>query len=480
MRITFRIVKIIGVAGLAWAAVTAGGAAQAATAGGFWGRAQEVPGTAALNIGEEADVGPLSCASDGNCSAGGFYKDGAGNLQAFVANQISGTWRKAIQVPGTAALNVGGSATISAISCPSAGSCSAAGEYADGSAHLQAFMVSKKKGTWRTATGVPGLAGLNAGGNAGIISLSCPSAGNCSAGGFYLASPGHFQPFVVSQVSGVWHKAIEVPGASALNTGGNASIQSVSCASAGNCAAGGYYDSGSGHFQALVVNEVKGVWHKAIEVPGTAALNAAGNASIGSVSCASAGNCSSGGYYVKSSGHSEAFVVSEVKGTWRKAIEVPGTATLNKGGFGRVNAVSCASAGQCAAGGAYKDGSGHRQAFVVSQVGGRWHAAIKVPGTAALNTGGTAFLFAMSCSSAGGCSGAGSYTDGAGHTQAFVLTEAKGTWRKAIEVPGTAVLNKGGTASAEGISCTSAGECSATGSYSDGSRHQQAFVVTES
>ena len=480
MQITFRIFKIIGVAGLAWAAVTAGSAAQAVTAASLWGKAQELPGIAALNIGGEADSGPLSCTSDGNCSVGGFYKDGAGNLQAFVANQVNGAWRKAIEVPGTAALNVDGSATISAISCPSAGSCSAAGGYADGSAHLQAFVVSKKKGTWRTARGVPGLAALNAAGNASIISLSCPAAGNCAAGGFYLASPGHFQPFVVSQVNGIWRKAIKVPGTSTLNIGGNASIQSVSCASAGNCAAGGYYDSGSGHFQALVVNEVMGVWHKAIEVPGTAALNASGNASISSVSCASAGNCSSGGYYVNSSGHSEAFAVSEVGGVWHKAIEVPGTATLNKGGFGRVNAVSCASAGQCAAGGAYKDGSGHMQAFVVSQVGGRWHAALKVPGTAALNTGGTAFLFAMSCSSVGGCSGGGSYTDGTGHAQAFVVTEVKGTWRKAIEVPGTAGLNTGGTASTEGVSCASAGECSATGSYSDGSGHQQAFVVTES
>jgi hypothetical protein len=54
-------------------------------------------------------------------------------------------------------------------------------------------------------------------------------------------------------------------------------------------------------------------------------------------------------------------------GTWRMAIEVPGSAALNAGGEANVNAMSCASAGNCAAGGAYTDGSGHGQAFVVSQ-----------------------------------------------------------------------------------------------------------------
>jgi hypothetical protein len=42
-------------------------------------------------------------------------------------------------------------------------------------------------------------AALNRGGNAGVSSVSCASAGNCSAGGFYKDSSGHQQAFVVSQ-----------------------------------------------------------------------------------------------------------------------------------------------------------------------------------------------------------------------------------------------------------------------------------------
>src|SRR5262249_25805363 len=150
--------------------------------------------------------------------------------------------------------------------------------------------------------------------------------------------------------------------------------------------------------------------------------------------------------------------VSEVKGTWRQAMVVPGTASLNAGGNAFLNAVSCASAGNCGAGGGYFDGSGHQQAFVVSQVGGIWHMAIEVPGTAALNAGANASLVAMSCASAGNCSGGGTYSGNTAHRQAFVVSEVSGSWHAALEVPGTAILNKGGVASTDSVSCTSAGE----------------------
>jgi hypothetical protein len=85
------------------------------------------------------------------------------------------------------------------------------------------------------------------------------------------------------------------------------------------------------------------------------------------MSCAAAGSCLAGGIYTDSSGHGQAFVASQVNGTWGKAIEVPGTAALNSGGRDAVNSVSCAAAGTCSAGGFYTESSNHQQAFVVSQ-----------------------------------------------------------------------------------------------------------------
>ena len=214
---------------------------------------------------------------------------------------------------------------------------------------------------------------------------------------------------------GTWHTAQKVPGAATLNKGGEAQVQSVSCASAGNCSAGGYYTDSSGRHQVFVVSEVNGTWHAAIEVPGTAALNKGGNANVFSVSCASAGNCSAGGYYTTDSyGHTQAFVVSEVNGTWHTAIKVPGSAVLNQRGNAGVTSVSCASAGNCSAGGQYVGGSSWGSLpFVVSQVNGTWHTAREVPGTATLDHGG-AWVVSVSCASAGNCSAGGSYHDSSG------------------------------------------------------------------
>src|SRR5215472_11457901 len=94
-------------------------------------------------------------------------------------------------------------------------------------------------GAWRKAIEVPGLGLLNAGGEAYVTSVSCGSAGNCVAGGSYVDGRGVRRAFVVSEQSGRWRKAIEVPGLPALAVGGNAAVFSVSCSSAGNCAAGG-------------------------------------------------------------------------------------------------------------------------------------------------------------------------------------------------------------------------------------------------
>ena len=87
----------------------------------------------------------------------------------------------------------------------------------------------------------------------------------------------------------VWSNAIEVPGSATLNSGAAAQVNSVSCPTAGNCAAGGYYEDGSSNQQAFVVGEKNGSWGNAVEVPGTAVLNGGGNATVNSVSCVAPG-----------------------------------------------------------------------------------------------------------------------------------------------------------------------------------------------
>ena len=404
---------------LAGTHVATGG--QAAASGGTWGTAQEVPGTAALTQDGGGAVVSVSCASADNCSAGGRYVDGNGNIQSFVAKEVDGTWQSAEQIPGTAALGV--NTAVNSVSCASVGNCSAGGQYTPaGTNHIESFVANEVNGTWQDAVEVPGTAALNQNGNAVLTSVSCASAGNCSAGGSYSGSSGN-QAFAVKEVNGTWQDAIEVPGIGTLNQDDSATINTVSCASAGKCSAGGTYLDSANHRQVFVANEVNGTWQDAIEVPGTATLNQDGQAELYSVSCAAAGKCSAGGWYTDSSGNTQAFAANEVNGTWQDAIEVPGTATLNQDGRAAVNTVSCPVAGECSAAGYYRDSSGNTQAFVANEVNGKWEAAIEVPGTATLNQGGFAETESVSCATAGNCSAGGTYTDSNPFNQAFVVNE---------------------------------------------------------
>jgi hypothetical protein len=447
--------------------------AVASASSGTWGKAKEVPGSAALNSGGAAQITSVSCTSVGNCSAGGGYF-GSGT-QAFVVDETNGTWGTARELSGNTT-----DARIDSLSCTSAGNCSAGGWYYDSSANRQAFVADETNGTWGSAKEVPGTATLNQGGYAQVNSVSCGSAGNCSAGGYYLGRTSQ-EAFVVNETNGTWGSAEEAPGTATLNQGGTAAIDSLSCTSAGNCSAGGQYEDGSSHYQAFVANETKGIWDPAEEVPGTAALNTGGQAGIASVSCTSAGNCSAGGSYAEPSSL-QAFVVNETNGAWATAREVPGTAALNKAGQAAIASVSCTSAGNCSAGGSYSSsyiggGSFLYQAFVVNEINGTWKTAEEVPHTAFLNNGDRAVVESVSCSSAGNCSAGGSYTDGSNNRQAFIVNESNGTWGPAEELPGTSSLNQGGDAGINSMSCVPAGNCSAGGWYRDISSNYQAFIV---
>jgi len=469
----------------------AGVAAGAAAQGGTWGTAAEIPGSNRLNHGGQATIGTVSCASATNCGAGGSYTSGFSStapiIQAFVVNKTANVWRTAEEVPGTTALNTGGNAKINSVSCPAPGDCSAGGYYTDASSgHQQALVVTESSGTWGNAEEVPGSAALNAGGpGAVILSVSCAAPGDCGAGGYYSDASGHEQALVVTQTNGTWGTAREIPGTGALNAGGSARVDSVSCGAPGDCSAAGQYASktvdGIATVQAFVANETGGTWGKAEEVPGTAALNAGGYATVNSVSCASAGNCSAGGSYTTAAPVTQAFVVSETKGTWGQARLVPGSAALNKRGLAQVNSVSCASVGNCSAGGFYLDTSFDTQAFAVSESGGTWGSAEEIPGTAALDKHAPgAMADSVSCGSPGDCSASGSYTDASGAQQAFVADQSAGTWGSAEEVPGTAPLNGGGQAVAQSVSCAPAGLCNAVGQYQNVKLNTQVFAVSQS
>ena len=225
-----------------------------------------------------------------------------------------------------------------------------------------AFVVSETNGTWAPAKEVAGA--LNTFGQARTFAVSCASAGNCSAGGYYTMNNFSLtqQAFAVNETDR--HLANGNQGARGYRQRRHCRARLGVVPVGGQLQRGWILPPGPGQ-QAFVANEKNGTWGSVAKVAG--ALNAGDYAWLYSVSCASVGNCSAGGFYTNNAvpRQQEAFVVNETNGTWRPATEMAGT--LNAGGVASVNSVSCVAAGYCSAGGSYTDSSGHQQAFVASK-----------------------------------------------------------------------------------------------------------------
>lgn len=338
----------------------------------------------------------------------------------------------------------------------------------------QPFVAAKENGRWGKPKKLRGIPDTFIGDQ-----ISCPSAGNCFIYGTYEPNSATEDSYVVREMHGRWGRVTRL----------GVAINSLSCWSGGNCAGGGNSTTGP-----VVIAEKNGRWGKPENVPGIKRVKGDnplfGGPTVATVTCSSAGDCDAEGSYVVGDAAAP-FVVTEKNGRWQKAEEVPGIAALATHGGSGLGSLSCSSGGTCGAGGSYvsalSGASSVSEAFVVTERNHAWAKAEEVPGIAKLNIvfpdfGATAQVSSVSCRSAGNCSAGGSYTDKSFDLEAFAVTEKNGTWGNAEEVPGTAALNVKKNDSTGGLSlvaCGSAGNCSGVGAYTDRSGNAQAFVVVQ-
>ena len=402
----------------------------------------EIPGLGDLSPGLNEVITAISCTGPGDCTTGGADNSNDpthafGTNQAWVASEASGTWSSAEAVPGTAALNTSDGAETTAVSCSSPGNCLAVGyaayQYTQTAGGTAGFVINQVNGKWGTAQPVPAF--TSAVHSAEVTAVSCAPATtaaarkaglNCVAAGVSQLPGGTSVGFVLAEVNGTWRTAQPVPGLASAHPG--SAVTTVSCPSPGTCGIGGYYSDTSGHRQAFVANEVSGTWHTAQQVPGTATLNAGGNASVTSVSCPAVGNCVAAGTYRPKTGPGQLFVINQGAGQWKRAIQLPGSGKLITGNGSAIGEVSCASATTCEVGGTLQ--TKVARGFLVGETSGRWTATYVVPdGTASRIT-------ALSCPASGYCAAGGQRTDPPSSAfplaSAVVIDEAAGRWGKPV------------------------------------------------
>jgi hypothetical protein len=455
-----------------------------------------LPSNAAGGSQQIVSLNSVSCPAAGNCSGVGSYVDSAGNVQGLLVTETSGTWAAGVEAALPADAAADPQVTLDAVSCASAGNCSAVGGYLDSSGDAQVLLLTETDGVW--AAGIEAALPANAvAGDGFLAAVSCATAGNCSAVGSYLDSSKNVVPLLLTETAGSWATGVEATlPANAAGIKQTATLESVSCASPGNCAAvGGYFDRARDS-EALLLDQTAGSWGTGVEakLPANAAPTrkyAGETVLLLAVSCSSAGNCSAAGSYCavgncntigkgSSSSGEQGLLITETAGSWATGVEakLPANASAT-GPMQYLNSISCASAGDCSAVGAYFSGGQRTHLVLLTETAGSWARGVRaaLPANAAGRQEELG-LNSVSCSSAGNCTAAGTYSVGQDDTQPLLLTETSGIWATGVGVALPANAAAPFQDSWVTISCGPAQNCSGVGFYTDGSNAQQGLLLS--
>ncbi|MGZ4299495.1 MAG: hypothetical protein ACXVVK_20860 [Solirubrobacteraceae bacterium] len=423
---------------------------------GVWSRG--VAGTLPADAGSDAFsyLFSVSCPSAGTCVAAGEYTTSAGGGQGLLISESNGVWGAgaAAPLPGNAAPASRQSVQLGAVTCLSAGNCTAVGEYMDASGSGQALMLTETGGTWGVGVeaALPGDATSRAGRQfARLSSVSCPAPGNCTAVGEYTDTGGHPRGLLLTETGGTWSGGVPArlpadAGATALlnpSAHFNYGLNEVSCPVVGECTVVGEYANRTGLEQGLLLNEHRGTWSRGRQprLPSNAATARLKKSFVlWSGSCPSAGNCAVVGWYETRSGRGDPLVVTERNGRWARGlgVGVPPNAARKPPLADELEWVSCASAGNCTAVGDYY-ARGKLQGLLITESHGRWGrpVAASLPGNGTQAASAVSdedpALYRVSCAGAGSCSALGTYEVAANNPQGMLLTQTTGAWGQAVQ-----------------------------------------------
>jgi hypothetical protein len=386
----------------------------------------------------------------------------------------AGVSQKAIDAPRPSGTPKSKGGLVEQVACVSATDC----------AGLGVWQYSDLAGKWKAGK-VPVVAGT---GGTNLRSLDCPAAGNCEAVG-----DGGLQHVVqVSENGRQWTAGeLELPADAASvkpPIGPLPSLDSVSCASVGNCVAVGGYTGSDRTLHPLLFAQHSGTWGTGTEpqLPSNAATSYDPNqpgvgGRLSLVSCPSAGNCTAVGIYSnKSAGESDyPWVATETGGSWKPGSEAQlpagaalyGDLTVGDSPFFGFTGLSCPSAGNCTAVGGY-DKQGSEEGLILAEKNGVWSRAAKapLPRHAFPNSEPNEFttpLASVSCAAANDCAAVGWYVvHVSGTFHGLLLGERNGAWKASALVLPAGARAPGGVFLTS-VACPSRGNCLAVGYYAD-------------
>ena len=428
-------------------------------------------GLIAIPIGIKA----ISCPSTSACVAGGVYENDAQNAEGVLVAG-SGTAWTTTEAPVGAPYGVD-NVELNDVSCASAAACTAVGTYQETPSETQNAALFTGSGDSWTGAVAPLPSDDEPGTRSALNAVACPSTSQCVAVGWYLSSsatgPSIERGLLMTESGGSW-SAIAPPLPVGAEPDDSSSLSTVTCASASACVAVGSYTDSSGLEHDLLVTGSGNSWSAATSpLPGDASTDP--YVVLSAVTCASASQCIATGYYTNSSGTDSGLLVTGSGNSW-STIAPPLPADASNIGF-TLGPVACASASQCVAIEYYTDSSGTDREALVTGSGNSWSVTTPpLPDDA--NTNPDVIISAVTCAPASQCVAVGSYTDSSNDGRALLITGSGNSWSAvAAPVPGDAGTYPGSFLDA--VACPSASACTAAGFYYTSADVLKALLVSE-
>jgi hypothetical protein len=396
------------------AAFFAGPAALSSAAPLSWSQAVEIE--APSGTAQHFELNGVACSAVGSCGAVGSYEPKVDVSRAAATTETGGKWSQAVEVEAPVAT---GTAALTAISCTSAGNCVAAGYYAyNDEAEFAPMIAIETGGVWAKAEAVelPANAAVEKklGQDSLLGSIACDPAGSCTTGGeYFLESPREEVAMTVTKTGGKW-KATELPAPEHSAAQPEDVVSSISCpASGSDCTAVGAYRTASSGLQALVtLGEAGGVFATPTELAVPLGAVEFASGGLPLISCPASGSCLTIDPYKTEGGQDASYVATSSGGVWGAASELPET--------GELLGAACPQTGACAAVGF----SG--QAIAASGVGTSWSASSAITLPTGADTSTESRLTSVACPAEGSCVAVGDYATGSRLRQGMV-TYASGT-----------------------------------------------------
>ncbi|MGH3261326.1 MAG: hypothetical protein ACRDNS_04950 [Trebonia sp.] len=429
-----------------------------------------------------AAFGLAGCSANGSSAASTASTSAAGSqapsATARPAAPVALSWNaQRAPLPPDAQGVSGQYVMLEDVSCPAAGYCVAVGsddaQAATGEV-VQGLVETLSDGTW-TATAVPGVSTPGQDRSASLTAISCPDRDSCVVVGFIASQGGVFKPVIATLSGGHWDP-VKAPLPGDWLTTGAATLDDVTCPSAGTCVATGWYINRDNDRVGYVDTLAGGTWTAtAAPLPANAAPEQASSPAstfLAAVSCTGADSCVATGEYLDAFRRTEALIDTLAGGTWTAtAASLPANAAAS-GQVAGLWAIGCSAPGSCVAAGHYIERGGQPRFLAGTLSNGTWTpTSPALPHDAAGDQKWSKYqattVGGLGCAPDGPCVATAGYVTRGGATAPLLQTVSGKTWTTSkAPLPADAIA---GTQQNSPVlflpTCQAAGHCVAVGSY---------------